>query len=1012
MGPHYESYNAYDMVTLDANLDELSEIAAAWFVNSSIEVTLLKADPKKLAVPIQPDPSENWETATTYKVDTPDYFQYLEDSPPDAIIPWLANAPLLTSGDYNGDGRDELVLAYMYGNYSDTLKLRLAHLNIGDSLEVTERIPVMEQDMVLNHDPSLRGGKDPRVDVGKRQPLRLFELTSGDFNGDGKDEILLVGREAAGTGYGWNLFASVYSFETSDDRWEQNMHEVIYSRPDTDSNERYEILGFSMGVGKLNDVSSHQAVIGFTQFFDEGWLHTAEPYLFALSFNASLTGFTSSVPVFVGSGNTNRDYTANSLNIADINGDGLEEIVSLAGSGSVSIYQLNEALELNLFAQAEGAGGYGPFAVGDVIADTADTRNIPELIVAGTMYEFAINEDGSYEGVTAAGSYEGGYGWWFPNGLQPYDYSSGMLTAELEGDIWLGTPKRSSITKILQPMVILNAPPIHFDIIDGNIYDLNKMYGDSQGSFKSSYEINSEEQTEVQTEFNKDWGLSGSLSGGGKLFGSSVKAHLKGTYGEKFSEKGESSTTIKVNISVDAIEDDRIYATVVDYDVWEYPVYGNGVEQGHVLVVDPVITENRWFPSKSWSGNSYVPDHEVGNILSYREYATLSENPAVDENGFIKGDHNTSFVLDGNSSYAWSLEFEDFEASETTTQKEFGMEWGASIKKWGVKASINGHYSSEEINTQRTSVSEGLFLGVELDALNTGLGEVAYRVTPYAYWADNGALVIDYAVQPELAEQGFTNTWWQDHYSDHADPGFILPWRYDPEKGFELQDPSKRSQTKDIIFFPVDPAEGDLVTITARIHNLSLLPTDYPVGVSFYLGDPDEGGRLIEGKGGAAVVYTDTAIPARGKKAAEMQWRIPADVGTFPRIYGLIDPENTMDEIHAGNNKGWNVLGKTTPVGVEEETMAGVQDAFQLHQNYPNPFNPGTTIEFSMPQPGMVTLTVYNILGQRVTTLASGRLDAGTHSRYWDATGLASGVYLYRLSAPEYTRTRAMVLVK
>jgi len=86
--------------------------------------------------------------------------------------------------------------------------------------------------------------------------------------------------------------------------------------------------------------------------------------------------------------------------------------------------------------------------------------------------------------------------------------------------------------------------------------------------------------------------------------------------------------------------------------------------------------------------------------------------------------------------------------------------------------------------------------------------------------------------------------------------------------------------------------------------------------------------------------------------------------------------------------------------------------SYMLSQNYPNPFNPATTIEFSIAQPGMVTLAVYNMLGQRVATLVSGELQAGHHSYYWDAAGLASGVYLYRLSAPEYTRTMAMVLVK
>ncbi|TVQ74365.1 MAG: T9SS C-terminal target domain-containing protein, partial [Balneolaceae bacterium] len=67
---------------------------------------------------------------------------------------------------------------------------------------------------------------------------------------------------------------------------------------------------------------------------------------------------------------------------------------------------------------------------------------------------------------------------------------------------------------------------------------------------------------------------------------------------------------------------------------------------------------------------------------------------------------------------------------------------------------------------------------------------------------------------------------------------------------------------------------------------------------------------------------------------------------------------------------------------------------------------------FSMPQPGMVTLEVYNMLGQKVATLVSGELQAGRHSYYWDATGLASGVYLYRLTAGDYSRANKMMLMK
>lgn len=75
-------------------------------------------------------------------------------------------------------------------------------------------------------------------------------------------------------------------------------------------------------------------------------------------------------------------------------------------------------------------------------------------------------------------------------------------------------------------------------------------------------------------------------------------------------------------------------------------------------------------------------------------------------------------------------------------------------------------------------------------------------------------------------------------------------------------------------------------------------------------------------------------------------------------------------------------------------------EQFSLYQNYPNPFNPVTTIEFNLPEDALVTLTVYNILGQEVAVLLNNEvIEEGTQSIMFDASGLASGIYLYKISA-------------
>lgn len=81
-------------------------------------------------------------------------------------------------------------------------------------------------------------------------------------------------------------------------------------------------------------------------------------------------------------------------------------------------------------------------------------------------------------------------------------------------------------------------------------------------------------------------------------------------------------------------------------------------------------------------------------------------------------------------------------------------------------------------------------------------------------------------------------------------------------------------------------------------------------------------------------------------------------------------------------------------------------------QNYPNPFNPTTTIQFQTPQAGHVKITVYNTLGQLVTTLVDGNMKAGIHKVTFDAADYATGVYFYRLKVNDFSKVKKMLLLK
>jgi len=105
------------------------------------------------------------------------------------------------------------------------------------------------------------------------------------------------------------------------------------------------------------------------------------------------------------------------------------------------------------------------------------------------------------------------------------------------------------------------------------------------------------------------------------------------------------------------------------------------------------------------------------------------------------------------------------------------------------------------------------------------------------------------------------------------------------------------------------------------------------------------------------------------------------------------------------------VAGVTTSVETRDDGR-GTMDGFALEQNYPNPFNPSTQIRFNLPSSHVTRLTVFDLMGRQIAVLVDGPKAAGEHSVVFDATGLASGVYMVELVAEGQRVTRLMTLLK
>ena len=120
---------------------------------------------------------------------------------------------------------------------------------------------------------------------------------------------------------------------------------------------------------------------------------------------------------------------------------------------------------------------------------------------------------------------------------------------------------------------------------------------------------------------------------------------------------------------------------------------------------------------------------------------------------------------------------------------------------------------------------------------------------------------------------------------------------------------------------------------------------------------------------------------------------------------------NWREQVEIDSSVDTYVIDFRSWVGVQKQDPL-LPQKIHLEQNYPNPFNPSTTIRFSLSHREHVTLKVFDVLGREVAKLVNGELNAGEHSVVFDADGLSSGIYFYRLQAGDFVDTKKLVMLK
>jgi len=284
---------------------------------------------------------------------------------------------------------------------------------------------------------------------------------------------------------------------------------------------------------------------------------------------------------------------------------------------------------------------------------------------------------------------------------------------------------------------------------------------------------------------------------------------------------------------------------------------------------------------------------------------------------------------------------------------------------------------------------------------STGEGNRTFVVTqsgnlqvPRPYFCDiNPQGLLDAQDSVVLTQQ--VNTAAAKAYADPFVPGVdtlflvfpdqMLMWRSQLTKNLGTTFPSQH------LMSPVPGDPGDtLYQATFKVKG----PLHYNMLYFYRYKAPGVGGRVVDQTGGLGVAYP-----------LNSRYIQPLGPNTFPLTYAT--PTDQW-------KKQAPFPAEIAPFVTDVHPLEGdgIPMVYSLEQNYPNPFNPSTRIKYSIPEEARVTLTVYNLLGQRVATLVNETQRAGSYIAVFEGPSLATGIYFYRLEAGNFTQVRKMILMK
>jgi hypothetical protein len=645
----------------------------------------------------------------------------------------------LTTGDFNADGKDEIAVVWTPNYFQVQYYLGFKLYSVGSTGNLVAEAKVIDSDWYSG------------------QPA----ITAGDFNGDGSDEIAVASSD------GFDTHVDLYQVTNNLDTLVRKGRIEKASRAASLSAPPNTAIRLGLGVGDFDgDGIDEVALVDAhrdSHFCDASVLSSNADL--GLTLRASKT----STWLYC--------YGELAVAVGDMNRDAVPEIVAGAVPG---YYGGGTGLNRHI--------SVGVFQVARDLASLAEKGHISDERVAEIV---VFNKPTEYGHMAiAVGAYDG-------KGVR------------------VGTPAFSNMEETLQLVAVIHAPPKHRDVVNGQTIDVN-VTDPAQcipgPCTYAAYQTTERNTTTMSLTSNRDW----SVSEEAKLKFPFVEFSLKSSYGESFEKTTTSFASREFGQDVIADMDDAIVRLDQSLSLWEYPVYADGTDvvQGYILVVwpdktDPACTSNcsaaitHVIAGKNPTSR-YLPNHEIFDVMSYSMAA-----PA-DISTTVKSDTKNDLGANG---YHWWVKWTDIETDKTKQSNKLDLESSLEVSAFGQSLTTSGSYGEGETTVNKVSFEQSTELHLYFWGIS---GTYSYGVQPFIYFAKpDGHLVLDYKVTPLTSTPTTPKTWWENTYNK-PDPTFNLPWK-DGEQGDEY-----RALSREITFDPPSAAPDTIVTITAKIRNYTL----------------------------------------------------------------------------------------------------------------------------------------------------------------------------------------------